>query len=597
MLDEPDKASDSSSGSSEPSSAEVRAQLVRILGSQCFGQAARSSKFLQHVVEQTLAGQSERLKGYSIAIEVFGRPPDFDAQTDPLVRVEAGRLRRRLAEYYGAEGQGDPVVIGLPRGGYTATWVYSARHERTGASKAGAQSIAAPARAPARALAKRRWRRVRAFLVAAVILAALAVVFFQQREASRIAREYPSLVEAVERGGRLPIVVLPFDDLTTSGKSTTLADALTEEILLELDEHDLFVIATEPRGRALEPDTARLSEASRYAYVLSGSVRRAPDEVRITARLVVAATGTQIWSAAFDEPGSIATLPAEQERVARSIATVAAPYGPVFKAELERLGAAPPAQLGARECLLKYYEYRRVLAVAQYGDALQCFERVTERQPGFADAWAGLAMLLIDAYAYGYTLPGGEASLEQAREAARRALDVDGASVLGNLALARVQFFSRAEFARTAGQALALRPNNAEALAMVGSMHVIGGDAARGSELLQRAVTLSPSVPGNYHASLALGYLRLGHDDDALAEALRIDAPDWPMGLVVVTATAALAGRTDIATRSLERLLAISPGRGQMLSTVFERWPTDTALREQIRRGLALAGMPPAEAR
>lgn len=592
MLDE-SKAGNSPSGSSEPSSAEVRAQLARILGSQCFSQASRSSKFLEHVVEQTLAGQGERLKGYSIAIEVFGRPPDFDAQTDPLVRVEAGRLRRRLTEYYGAEGQSDPVVIGLPRGGYAATWSYSARYERTALNKAGAEPVVAATRAPTRALAKRRWRRVRALLVAAVILAALAVVFVQQRETSRTAREYPTLVEAVERGGRLPIVVLPFDDLTTSGQSTTLADALTEEILLELDEHDLFVIATEPRGRALEPDTARLSEASRYAYVLSGSVRRAPDEVRITARLVVAATGTQIWSAAFDEPGSIATLPAEQERVARSIATVAAPYGPVFEAELARLGAAPPEKLGARECLLKYYEYRRVLAVAQYGDALQCFERVTEREPSLADPWAGLAMLLIDAYGYGYTLPGGEASLEQAREAARRALDIDGASVLGNLALARVQFFSRAEFSRTADQALALRPNNAEALAMVGSMHVIGGNAARGTDLLQRAIALSPSVPGNYHASLALGHLRLGRTDDALASALRIDAPDWPMGLVVVTATAALAGRTDIATRSLERLLEISAGGGQTLSTLFERWPTDTALREQVQRGLALAGMPP----
>jgi adenylate cyclase len=591
MLDESDKASDSSSGSSEPSPAEVRAQLRRILGSQCFAQAARSSKFLEHVVEQTLAGHGERLKGYSIAVEVFGRPTDFDAQTDPLVRVEAGRLRRRLAEYYSGEGQGDPVLIGLPRGGYAATWAYSAR-ERDVAKQVEAEGVgAATPRVPARALAKKRWRRVRALLVAAVILAALTVILVQQREQS-LTRDYPTLVEAVERGGRLPIVVLPFDDLTTGDKSTALADALTEETLLELDEHDLFVIATEPRGRALAPDTARFPEASRYAYVLSGSVRRTPDEVRITARLVVAATGTQIWSASFDEPASIVTLTAEQERVARAIATVAAPYGPVFEAELARLAAAPPKQLGARECLLKYYEYRRVLAVAQYGDALQCFEQVTEREPALADAWAGLAMLLLDAHGYGYSLPAVESPLEQAREAARRALDVDGASVLGSLALARVQFFSRAEFVRTAEQALTLRPNNAEALAMVGSMHVLAGSAARGTELLEHAIALSPRVPGNYHASLALGQLRLGRYDDALASALRIDSPDWPMGLVVVTATAALAGRDDIAVRSRQRLLEISGG-GQTLATTFERWPTEPALRSEIARGLQLAGMTP----
>ena len=105
-------------GSPEPSAVEVRAGLERILASRCFEQAARSSKFLRFVVEQTFAGQGERLKGYTIAIEVFGRPPDFDAQSDPLVRVEAGRLRRRLTEYYADEGRDDPVRIELPRGRY-----------------------------------------------------------------------------------------------------------------------------------------------------------------------------------------------------------------------------------------------------------------------------------------------------------------------------------------------------------------------------------------------------------------------------------------------------------------------------------------------
>ena len=94
-----DSAVQGSAGPTQPSPEEVRAALERILASRCFEQAARSSAFLRFVVEQTLAGQGGRLKGYTIAVEVFGRPPDFDAQTDPLVRVEAGRLRRRLIEY------------------------------------------------------------------------------------------------------------------------------------------------------------------------------------------------------------------------------------------------------------------------------------------------------------------------------------------------------------------------------------------------------------------------------------------------------------------------------------------------------------------
>jgi hypothetical protein len=88
-----------------PDATEVAAELQRVLGSQCFEQSDRAKAFLRFVVEETLAGRGDRLKGYTIGVEVFGRPPDFDAQSDPLVRVEAGRIRRRLAEYYRHRGR------------------------------------------------------------------------------------------------------------------------------------------------------------------------------------------------------------------------------------------------------------------------------------------------------------------------------------------------------------------------------------------------------------------------------------------------------------------------------------------------------------
>ena len=114
-----DSALQGSAGPTEPSSGEVRAALERDLASRCFEQAGRSSAFLRYVAEHTLAGQGDRLKGYSIAVEVFERPPDFDAQTVPLVRVVAGRLRRRFIEYYADEGRADPLRLELPRGSYS----------------------------------------------------------------------------------------------------------------------------------------------------------------------------------------------------------------------------------------------------------------------------------------------------------------------------------------------------------------------------------------------------------------------------------------------------------------------------------------------
>src|SRR5688500_7731438 len=156
----------------KPSAADVRAELERILGSRCFQQAGRASHFLRFVVEQTLAGARERLKGYTIGVEVFGRPPDFDAQSDALVRVEAGRLRRRLVEYYASEGVGDPVRIELPRGSY-AVGVHFTQPAAELAAPPGTSGVSAPAGATA------PWRQVAALLVV-LLVAASGVIAWQR---------------------------------------------------------------------------------------------------------------------------------------------------------------------------------------------------------------------------------------------------------------------------------------------------------------------------------------------------------------------------------------------------------------------------------
>jgi hypothetical protein len=104
---------------SESDQEAIRQQLDRILQSGPFHQSRRRQRFLEYLVNETLAGRGERLKGYNVALEVFDRPESFDPVTDPLVRIEAARLREKLREYYGANGQGDPIRIDLPKGSYT----------------------------------------------------------------------------------------------------------------------------------------------------------------------------------------------------------------------------------------------------------------------------------------------------------------------------------------------------------------------------------------------------------------------------------------------------------------------------------------------
>src|SRR5689334_18534183 len=96
----------------------IRRELNRVLASPGFNRNERMSRFLRFVVERHLESRDHELKESVIAVEVFGRRPDFDPRLDPVVRTEAGRLRSRLSEYYGAEGKVDRLVIELPKGGY-----------------------------------------------------------------------------------------------------------------------------------------------------------------------------------------------------------------------------------------------------------------------------------------------------------------------------------------------------------------------------------------------------------------------------------------------------------------------------------------------
>src|SRR5262249_51252799 len=102
---------------SESDAQVVRHELERILASPGFARNQRLSGFLRYVVEGHLEGKDHELKESVIAVEVFGRNPDFDSRLDPVVRTEAVRLRARLSDYYLKEGKADALVIELPKGG------------------------------------------------------------------------------------------------------------------------------------------------------------------------------------------------------------------------------------------------------------------------------------------------------------------------------------------------------------------------------------------------------------------------------------------------------------------------------------------------
>jgi len=357
---------------------------------------------------------------------------------------------------------------------------------------------------------------------------------------------------------------------------------------LALDQLDLFVVAgqTPWQGPSGEADIA----TTPGRYVLTGSVRAGAGQARITARLIDADTGQQLWTSSYDAPPASKQLSALQERVARDVAAIGAPYGPIFEAELKRAQRAQDTP-ELRNCLAKYYDYRRRVDVGAYTDALLCLESVSARKPRVAQVWAVQAMLHLDSYAYHFG-DGGAETLTAARDATAKALSLDADDFVANMALTRVQFFDGdPRFREGIERTLALRPNSAEALAQGGLMLAASGDSAAGLPLIERARALSKTSPGIYNVAYAVTYLRGGQFEQALNAALKIDTPDWIVAHALVAAAAALSGRRDVAEEAVGQLLALYPEFEAEALHDFEKWHFDPQYQDQFVAGLRAAGL------
>src|SRR6266852_2645449 len=125
-------------------------QVEKISNSHTLHSSESLCKLLRYLAEHALDHPGTPLKEYQIATEVFGRPPNFDPQSDSTIRVQAGRLRLKIAEYYASEGAEDPIQVEVPKGTYVLSFhrrEASAARLRAISQSAQDEEIAAEAKA------------------------------------------------------------------------------------------------------------------------------------------------------------------------------------------------------------------------------------------------------------------------------------------------------------------------------------------------------------------------------------------------------------------------------------------------------------------
>jgi len=280
---------------SNPTPVQIRAQRDRIMASKGFSGSRRQSAFLGYVVNAALEGQTDRLKEFTLGIEVFEKDESFDPSIDSIVRVEASRLRSKLSEYYVGEGRADSVRIDIPKGHYVPVFrlVDVPEVERRLPQKTN------------------MWP---GFGVATLIVVFIYSFYWAPRQ---------KLETSVKNQFVPPpssIAVLPLRDwsrLPEEFFSEAMTDALISS-LAEIRTLRVTSLTSIMRYKNTEIPIPEIGRALGVAYILEGSVFRDVEQVRLTAQLIDANTDKHVWSKTFDRPSP--DLLSVQSEVAAAIA-------------------------------------------------------------------------------------------------------------------------------------------------------------------------------------------------------------------------------------------------------------------------------------
>ena len=573
---------------------EVRAQLARILDSPEFVVPERARGFLRYLVEQTLTGHADHLKGYTIATAVFERDESFDAQADPVVRTEAGRLRRALERYYLVAGQADPVLIEVPKGGYVP--IFSHRATLTPRSPATEEQPAASAPTP-RFAGSARWC---APMVVVAGLAVLAVVLglLHLRPTQK-----PAAIAETAVPDSPTLLVMPFASLSEGDEARLYAAGVTEEILTQLSRFkDVAVLGRETtRSVPVTVDPASIARELAARYVLTGSLRVSGPEVRVSSRLMDNGTGTVLWAQTYEEDLHAKELFAIQEDIARRVATaVAQPYGVVFRSDLQRTANQPPDDLEAYACTLRFYVYRAQPNPEAHAQVYKCLERAVAFFPGYATAWAMISLLALDEDRFAFNPMSGEPGpIDRALQAARRAVDLDADNVRALQALMMTLFFRGEvdEAVRVGELALAANPHDSELLSEFGVRIAMAGEWQRGRKLVERALARNPAYSNYYHAALGLIAYMQRDNDRAVAEIWQANLARFSIYHAIAAVIYAERGLMAEARREAAMLTELHPAFVANLDLELRKRNLRPEDHARLVLGLLKAGVPvPAEA-
>lgn len=506
--------------------------LAKILSSPIFSKAERQQRFLSYIVAETLAGRAEKLKGYTIGVEVFDRESSFDPAIDAIVRVEAARLRTKLREYYDGEGAADPVQFELLKGNYAIHFEW----QETGS--------------------------------------------IQDR---RSAVSHPQLI-----ADRPSLAVLPFTNISNNQEQEYFADGFTDCLITEVSRvPDLFVISRQSSFsyKGMAKRSEEIGKELGVRYLLEGSVQRSGEWVRINAQLIDTVTDAHLWAEHYDR--ELKDIFALQDDVTRCIGNVLQMQ--LADNKISRPGYVGTESLEAHDALLRGLERFWIYTPETNEEAKVHFANAVQHAPGYAAAHAWLARSIL--FQWIFLWDSRDEALEDALEHARMAVHLDPQSSHAYSALCWVQCWRKqGEASLDAGrQAVALDPNNADAYLFLAMILAVLGRGEEALHYIKTGLRLNPHPSSFYQAALGFCYYAQEKYEEAIAAYKRgAEVTDaFIPNHVWLCLIYKLLDREDEANIQREKVLALTGGRTPAVRAIF----LDEKLRDRTSKLMQLTGL------
>ena len=559
-----------------PSPERIRAALEELLGWQGIARSPQLAELLRYVVEKTLDGEGSAIKAYSIAVDVFGRPADFDPQSDPIVRVQARRLRTLLEQFYqGGNGTSD-VQIHLPLGRYIPEFTsvdVGAAPPREPESPAGAVPPEEPvAGRPSTRAASRFLLNATLGLVFTLVGVGLTVVVIRWA--------LPIEAQAVASLPTVPhIAIGAFDNLTG-------------EEVLDDDVREVGVRVGESLRRFAD------LVVGNDGLVLTGTVQDANGQFILRAMLTDTQSNSTVWTSTIMAPtggGDTDALAAASDVLAAQVGHSGGPLHAQARAWLD-LQTSLPDQPSAYVCQLLYMKWRDVRTVIDAERGAACYDKVLDQSAD--DAVASAAAASMRAWRTQFlATPADDLAALMAEDtvAVGRAVSLrpESSFVYEQQAVVLARQGSVDAAMGAIRKAYELNAASMDVVSVMGLLYWINGQLGDAVHYSEQSVTSLPSAPSRYYTVRAFNALKEERFFDAIDAAQALATGDEEFGPVVALAAAPRAGRQDLIDRY--RPLVMSNPHYQVagiLPRLAMRMRTDTVF-ERLREGLILAGVPP----